>query len=535
MKKYKSTLYGVSALALAIGLSACTSEPNDDGGQGATDGGSDSGEPQEGGDFVLVMQSHASGLDPHQVNDVPSGQVQEQMFEGLLDFDDNLELQPQLAEDYEVEDNKIWFKLREGVTFHDGEPFNADAVKANIERITDEAVGSQRAFLFDEISEINVINDYEIEFFTEEPFAPLLYSFAHNGGFMISPAVIEEDYAAMEDGEQPYTAVNANPVGTGYFKYESGVAGSDDIVMTRNEDYWDEETYLDSVTFRVVPELTTRVSEVERGDAHFAEPVDSTSIPQIEAMSDASLIETESISASYYGFNTEIEPFDNPDVRRAIAMAINKETILNDLMDGYGRVASAPVPPRVDGHDENIESIEFDPEAAKELLEEAGVENLEVEIRTNDSDTRVRMANYMISALEEIGITATMNASDFPTYLEDTANGNHEMYILGWSSATAEADYALAPLFHSESSAASGNRSFYSNPDVDRLIEEAAVEIDEEKRQELYSEAQQIIVDDAPVVFTTYTNYLNVMRDNVHDFVISPQGGYNLHRTYFSN
>lgn len=462
------------------------------------------------------------------MNDVPSGQIQEQIYEGLVKFDEELNIVESLAEDFEADGNRLWFKLREDVTFHDGEAFNAEAVKANIERIIDPDINSQRAFLFEDISEINVIGDYEIEFLTEEVYAPLIFSFAHGGGFMISPAVIAEDYEAMEGGAEPYTVVNEKPMGTGYFKYQSGVAGSGDIVMERNEDYWGDNALLDTVTFKVVPDLSTRVAEIERGDAHLALGVDSTAIPQIDAMPDGELLQTEGISASYYGFNTTVEPFDNPDVRRAIAMAIDNESILNNIMDGYGRAAQGPIPPSVFGYDDSLETIPYDPEAARELLADAGVEDLSVEIRTNDSDTRVRMANYMIAALEDIGVSATINASDFPTYLEDTANGNHEMYILGWSSATADADYALAPLFHSESSAASGNRSFYSNEEVDSLLEAAVVEADENTRLQMYSDAQQIIMDEAPMVFTTYTDYLKAVRSEVEGLVITASDGIEL-------
>ncbi len=528
MKRFKRPFYSVIALTVAVGLAACTSDEPDENTGGSPDGGEATG---EGGDLVIAMQSEISGFDPHQVNDVPSGQVQNQVFEGLVAFDEDMNIEERLAESYEAVDNTLTFKLREGIQFHDGEAFNAEAVKTNIERITDEDIASQRAFLFEEITEINVLDEYEIEFVTEEPFAPLIFSFAHSGGNMISPAVIEEDYAAMEDGEQPFTAVNANPAGTGYFKYESGGIGTE-IVLSKNEDYWGETALLDTVTFKVVPDGNTRVAEVSTGDSHVIEPLDVSAIPQLESTDGASMLETQSISASYFGFNTEKEPFDNPDVRRAIAMAIDNEVILDNIWEGHGIVANGPIAPGVVGYDESISPIEFDPEGARELLEEAGAEDLSISLMTNDSEARLDIATYIESALSDVGINVTINSSDFPTYLEATANGEHEMYILGWSSATGDADYALAPLFHTDNHGTAGNRSFYSNPELDQLLEDAAQEIDEDTRAEMYKEAQEIIVNDAPVVFSYYQEYLNGVRDEVKGFKRSMTGDILLQETY---
>lgn len=528
MKRFKRPFYSVVALTVAVGLTACTSDEPDEGTGESPDGGETTG---EGGDLVIAVQSDISGFDPHQVNDVPSGQIQNQVYEGLVAFDEDMNIEERLAESYDIEDNTLTFQLREGIEFHDGEAFNAEAVKANIERITDEDLTSQRAFLFEEITEINVLGEYEIEFVTEEPFAPLIFSFAHSGGNMISPAVIEEDYAAMENGEQPFTAVNANPAGTGYFKYESGGIGTE-IVLSKNEDYWGENALLDTVTFKVVPDGNTRVAEVSTGDSHIIEPLDISAIPQLESTDGASMLETQSISASYYGFNVEKEPFDNPDVRRAIAMAIDNNVILDNILEGHGIVANGPIAPGVVGYDESIEPIEYDPEGARELLEEAGIENLSISLMTNDSEARVDTATYIESALSEIGINLTINSTDFPTYLEASANGEHEMFLLGWSSATGDADYALAPLFHTENQGSAGNRAFYSNPELDELLDNAAKEIDEDTRAEMYKEAQEIIVQEAPVVFTTYSEYLNGVRDEVKGLKRSPTGDILLQEVY---
>ncbi|GAF23865.1 LOW QUALITY PROTEIN: oligopeptide ABC transporter, periplasmic oligopeptide-binding protein OppA [Bacillus sp. JCM 19047] len=537
MKRNKAPFYAVLALTATLGLAACADDGQGDGGSSNGDNGEDAtGEAVEGGDLVLAEQSDIVGLDPHQVNDVPSGHVQYQVYEGLLTFDENMDLQNVLAEDYSWNDegNVLTFQLKEGVTFHDGAEFNADAVKANIERITDEAVGSQRAFLFEGIEEINVLGDYEIEFVLEEPDVAFLFSFAHSGGFMISLDVIEEDYAAMEDGQQPYTAVNANPAGTGYFKYESGTVGSSDLVFTRNDDHWSgEPAILDSVTFKTVPDTSARLAELTTGDSHFI-TLDAAGLAQLEGIGDADLKVTDSISGSYFGFNTEVEPFDDVRVRQAIAMAVDKEVVIDNLLEGYGFPANSPVAPGVIGHDENAEALPFDVDAAKELLAEAGYEDgFSTSIMTNDSPARIQLAEYMQSALAELNIELEVQQVEWATYLEDTANGEHEMFILGWSSATGDADYALAPLYHTDNFGSSGNRAFYSNAELDEILNEAVAEVDENARMDLYAQAQEIANEEVPLVFTHYTQYLHGVRDQVQGIIVTPTDNWVLNEAHF--
>ncbi|WP_059106116.1 glutathione ABC transporter substrate-binding protein [Shouchella shacheensis] len=534
MKRLKKPFYGVMALGLAVGLGACASEPNDGDSAGGDDGDNGSAEGNgEAGDLVISMQSEITSFDPHDANDVPTNQVQDQIYETLIEFDEDMELQPVLAEDWQIEDNTITFQLQEGVTFHDGEEFNAEVVKKNIDRITDEEIASQRAFLFNDITEINVLGDYEIEFVTEEPLAPLIYSFAHSGGNMISPASIDEDYAAMEDGEQPTTYVNEHPVGTGYFKHESGTTDQE-IVLAKNEDYWGEAAKLDTVTFKVVPDGNTRVAEVQSGTSHISEPTETQSAAQVEETEGMHLEVTDSLSTNYIGFNTQKEPFDDPDVRRAISMAVDNESVVELLLNGYGIPATGPMAPDVIGYDPDVDGIPYDPEGAKELLAEAGFEEGELEftISTNDTQTRQDLAEYVQGQLQEIGVTANIELVEWGAYLEQTGEGNHDMFVLGWGSATGDADYSLDPIFHSDNFGDPGNRFFYENEEVDQLLDEAAAEMDHDARMDLYSEAQEIITEDAPAIFVDYKQDLNAVHDSVVDFKRHPTGTLMLHEAY---
>ncbi|SDC70156.1 glutathione ABC transporter substrate-binding protein [Shouchella lonarensis] len=531
MKPLKKSVYGVCALALAVGLAACSSEPTDDGKkkEGEGNGAAGSG---EGGDLVIAMMSAPVNLDPHGVGDVASSQIQDLIYERLIQFDENRELEPVLAKDWKEEGNKLTFELQEGIKFHDGEDFNAEVVKKNIERIKDEDLASQRAFLFEKVSEINVLGDYEIEFVTEEPFVPLVYSFAHSGGSMISPASIDADYEAIEAGAKPYTKVSEKPAGTGYFKYDSGVAGSSEIVLKKNEDYRDGPPKLDSVTFKHVKEASTRLAEVESGNSHIADSVEVSLLNQLDNMQGAHLSVTDGIAGSYYGFNAKKKPFDNPDVRRAIAMAIDNKVIVDNIWNGQAILPTGPIPPGVFGYDESIQPLPYDPEKAKELLDKAGVKDLSFSITTNDNPQRKATAEYMQSELGKLGINVEVKEQEWATFLEATANGEHDMFILGWGAATGDGDYALEPLFHTDRQGAPGNRSFYSNTELDEILDQAAREEDEKVRLDLYKKAQEIVIEDAPVVYTNYTKYLKGIRDEVKNVRVDADDKYNLYETY---
>lgn len=536
MKKTAKSLFLLAvALLFSMLLAACASEP-DEGGTGS-DGANEGAEGgSEGGDLVIATAADIVSLDPAGSNDQPSSNVQANIFETLVTYDQNMELQPGLAEEWEAVEDNVWeFKLREGVTFHDGSEFNAEVVKANIERILDPEVASPRAFLYEMVTEVEVVDDYTVRFVTEYPFSPLPAHLAHNGGGMVSLEQIEADYAAMEEGEEPGSVINENPVGTGFFKFEEWQSGQH-VRLVKNEDYWGEPAKLDSVTFKVVGEDLTRVAELETGDSHVSDPLSPSDVAQIEATEGVNVQQQVSTSLSYVGFNADKEPFDDPKVRQAITMAIDKDQIIEGIYDGIGTPAVGPLAPNVFGYDENVTGIEYDPERAKELLAEAGYEDgFSTTIWTNDQRERIDMATNIQSQLKEIGIDAEIEVLEWGAYLEQTANGEHDMFMLGWSTVTGDADYGLYALFHSSMEGEPGNRTFLDDPEIDELLDEARQESDEAKRQELYSEVQEKLVELAPMLYIHHQDYLLGVRDEVKGLVQDPTGIIRLHETTLEN
>ncbi|WP_017729648.1 glutathione ABC transporter substrate-binding protein [Halalkalibacterium ligniniphilum] len=529
-----SLLLMMLALMLSVVLAACASEPDGDSApaEDADEEQATNGEGS-GGDLVIATLSEAVSLDPHGSNDTPSTNIASNIYEQLVWQDENLELQPGLAESWEPIDETTWeFKLREGIKFHDGTEFNADAVKANIDRILDPEVASPRSFLFNMITEVEVVDPTTVRFHTEYPFAPLPAHLAHNGGGMISPQSIEEDYAAMEAGEEPGSVISSNPVGTGYFKFDEWASGQY-VRLVNNPDYWGEPAKLDSVTFKVVPEDLTRIAELETGDSHISDPLSPSDVSRVENTEGLYVNHQQSVAVSYIGFNMDKEPFNDVRVRQAISMAIDKDQIIQGTFDGAGIPAIGPIAPNVFGYDESVEGLEYNVERAKELLAEAGYpDGFSTTISTNDNRERIDAATNVQAQLAEIGIDAEVEVVEWGAYLEQTASGNSEMFVLGWTTVTGDADYGLYPLFHSDNVGEPGNRTFLRDEELDALLLEARQTTDEAERLALYKEAQEKLVELAPMLFIHHQEFLLGVREEVKGLWQHPTQILMLHDVY---
>ena len=524
---------------LALVLAACaggddSEDTSKDSGDTGTETNTDSGTTEEaaaGGDLIIAELSDASSLDPHGSNDVPSSNIQSNLYETLVNRDANGELVPGLAESWTQVDDLTWeFKLKQGVTFHDGEAFNADAVKASFDRLLDPEVASPRAFLFEMVTEVKVVDESTVQFVTEYPFSPLLAHLTHNGGSIISPKSIEEDYAAMEadSSVKAGSVIGTNPVGTGPFKFESWTPGTE-IKLVKFAEYAGTPVHIDSVTFKVVPESATRVAELQSGYAHIIGAVEPGQVANVNTFDGASVLETASSSLTYLGFNTEKEPFNDPKVRQAISKAIDRPTLIDGIYEGFGIPAISPLAPGIFGYTEDVTSMAYNIDEAKALLAEAGyADGFKTTIWTNDNPARQQVAIVLQEELKKLNIQAEIEVMEFGSYLEKTAAGEHDMFILGWSNPTGDADYGLYALFHSSQHGDPGNRSFYTSEKVDELLEKGRREADPTAREAIYKEALQLISDESPMAFVLHPYTLTGVSDKVSGFNVGTDSIYQL-------
>ena len=544
--KRKYYIYLLMA-ALMIIMAACTSDSDVE----VTDEEGNTEETNTGGDLVASYATDVSSLDPAGQNDLPSDQRRNVIYEGLLYLNDELEPEPRLAEDYEQTDETTWvFNLREGVQFHDGTEFNAEAVKANIERIVDPAVASSRANIFEMIEEINVVDEYTVEIITEYPFAALPNYLAHDAGGMVSKAVIDEDYqnaldeaeldmtldefyeqraaggaeyeeTADEVGRATGTIVEQKPVGTGYMQFQSRSPG-ENVVVERFDDYWDEPAKLDTITFKVVAEDASRIAELESGQSHFIQGFDNAQWERIENHPEMETHPVYNLSNEYVGMNTQKGPLEDKRVRQAIGHMVDKDTIMEGIYYGVGRTMKGALQEEILGYNEDLEDLEYNPERATELLEEAGYgDGFDLTIMTNDTPERVDLAIYLQEELKTVGINLNIEQLEWGAYLEAVSNGEHDLFILGWPNPVGDPDQGIWPLFHSSMQGAAGNRSFFDNAEVDELLEQGRRELDDTKREEIYQEIDRILVEEQPAVFIRQSQSANAARTEVEGLYIS--------------
>ncbi|MDW0116216.1 glutathione ABC transporter substrate-binding protein [Sporosarcina thermotolerans] len=483
---------------------------------GKSEGGGKSSETK---DLIVATLSDATKLDPHLGTDIPSANIYHgRIYEGLVYQDKNMEIQPLLATSWEKLDDLTWeFTLRENVKFHDGTDFTAEAVKRTIERVLDEKTASARANLFEMITEVKVINDHKVQLITEYPYAPLLANLSHYASGIISPT-------AIDSGKE----IAQNPVGTGPYKLANWKIGQE-IKLEQFDKYWGKQSGLKTITFKVIPEDSTRVAMVETGEAHIADPVPVTEVDRITNSDSMKLVRSDSLGNDYIGFNLNKEPFNNVKVRQAISYAIDTESIISGVYNNVGTLATSTMGPAIWGFNDKLKGYSYDLEKAKALMAEAGYKDgFKTTIWTNDNKARMDVAEVVQSQLKGLGIDLEIKVVEWGAYLEGTGKGEHDMFILGWSNMTGDADYNQYFLFHSAAHGNTGNRAFYSNPKVDDLINKGRQETDPEKRLAIYAEAQEIEMNDAPMIFFRNSEYISAIGKNVQGFWIHPSGVYML-------
>lgn len=505
-------LGGLLAISLVgmTALAGCTSSDS------TADKGKATTDPKAGGTLTIARKADANNLDPQFITNIPSANyIFGKVYEGLLRTDKNMEYQPSLAVEWKQVDDITWeFKLREGVAFHDGTPFTADAVKKTMQRALDPKVNSPRASNFSMVKEVKAVDNYTVQFILDYPYAPILSILASNEGSILSPKAIAEHSDTLAK----------NPVGTGPFKFQSWTPGQE-MILAKNDSYWGDIPKVDNVIYKVVPEDTTRIAMVESGEAQIGDQLPVTELERVQGSSDMTLSRTEGLGVEYIGFNVKKKPFDDVRVRQAIAHAIEKDSIIKGVYNNVGSRASSALSPKVIGFNPNLQDYDYNVNKAKELLAEAGYPNgFKTSIVTDDRKERINLGEVIQSQLKGIGIELEIKVMEYGAYLDVTGKGEHNMFIGGWGNATGDADYNQYNVFHSSSQGSKGNLAFYSNPEVDKLIEAGRREKDLEKRKAIYAKAQDIELKDSPLIPIRTIDHVSVTAKNVKGFWLNPVG-----------
>ena len=469
-------------------------------------------------------------LDPAFAAGVDTGDMVAKIYDGLMRYDyESTDVVPNLAERVEVNDDAtvFTFHLHRDVTFHDGHPLTARDVKYSFERLLDPDTASPLTWVLedtgivgveefvngdvDEVIGIEVVDDYTVRISLLRPYAMFLHHLA------MPAAHIVPEHIASQLG--PGEDLSGNPIGTGPFKFAGRVRDSH-LDLVANEDYFAGRPHIDGVHYRIITEDLIAWEEFNAGN------LDAVGIPSallLDVINDPAyadrLHSTEELAVFYFALNQRVEPLNDVRVRRAIAMAIDRQAIIDGPYNGTDKLANAPIPPGLAGYDESIEPIPYDPEGARRLLAEAGYPNgFEMEIWSTRAETTIAVTELIQFFLSEVGIRATINQVDFGVLIENAIAGRAPAFYLSWYADYADAYNFLHPLYV----ATGAQRYGYSNPRVAELLEEAKTMAELEDRVPLYQEAQRLIVEDVPVVYIRYPVSYSVVREGVTGLLDHP-------------
>lgn len=450
---------------------------------------------------VIAVSGEATTLDPHKSFSGNVFVVTNQIYESLIARSPDGSLQPRLATEWKAVNETTWeLKLRQGAKFQDGEPFNAEAVKFSLERLKDPATKGPGAYIVTMIKEIKVIDEQTVQLITDKPFAPLPAHLAHPVAAMVSPKAAAGD-------------LGKSPVGTGPFKYVDWKAG-DSVTLAANPEYWGGKPKLESVTFRIIPQTGTQLVELQAGTVDLINGVQPEKFTELSTSKTLTATKFLGWGSLVLGFNTQEGPLAKPEVRQAIARALDREAMVTALRQGMAEKSTGLIPPTVAGADKNLKPIPYDVAAAKELLTKAGVTlPLKLKLNTYEGAETKQIAGAIQAQLKEIGIDLEIVVSDFGAYSTEIAKPDHGLYLTSWGTVTMDADYAYYAFLHSGQHEAD-NKSFYANSAVDKLLEEARSTADQKARDAAYAQVESIIQNDLPYLTVYYplTSYAKNQR-----------------------
>lgn len=467
-------------------------------------------QPSEAATVVVANPGEPPTLDPNLTFQGFSFLITNQVAETLVYKDEN-GFQPLLATDWEAVDERTWrLSLREGVTFHDGTPFDAEAVKFTIERILDPANQAQGRFVVSMIEEVRVIDSHTVELVTDSPFAPLLAHLTHPMTAIVSPTAVETLGADF----------GRNPVGTGPFVFESWQAG-DQVTLRRNENYWGGAPEIDTVIIRTILEASTQVVELRSGAVDFIFNVSPDHMQDLSSRAGIAVRKELGWGSTHLGFNVTQGPFADVRVRRAVAHALNTEAMATQLRQGLALPAGDLVPETVWGA-ADIEAYAYDPAEARRLLAEAGYPNgFRTSLITFESPELRQIAEAVQFLLMEVGIQADVQILEYGSYVAEVSQADREgMFMSTWGTVTLDADYALYALLHS-SQIPDNNVSFYENAVVDELLDAARRNADEDFRLDAYKQVADIAHDELPIFALYYPLFSYAKNDRVEGEVIN--------------
>ena len=460
--------------------------------------------------LIIGGYSEAIGLDPRLETDVPSFQRISIIMEPLVKFNVDMQVAPALAKSWHVSDDTMTlsFVLHDGVNWHDGVAFTAEDVKYTFEWVLDPDHGAPNRGLYIDIAEIEVVSDTEVVFHLRQPNSFLLNNIAR------MPITPRHD-ADRADFRQ-------SPIGTGSYKLVSW-ARDDRMVLVENKDYWGGRPNVPNIVFRAIPEDATRLLALEAQEIDLYQGgVVGRELERLEADPNIVVKRAPGTGYEYLGFNTQVEGLSDPRVRQALSHLLDREAVLARVLWGVGTPGVGPVSEALPWFNPDVYDYDYNPERARELLAEAGYGpgDLTFKLYTDERVNRVRVAEIVQFEAEQVGIHVEVLIEEWGAYLTRIQQtGDFDLFMLGWAGQL-DPDRAMIRQFSTQGA---NNYGKYSNERVDYLLDAGRVVPPESQESlDIYGEAQEIVVSEAPYAFVSYSAEVGLSQPWIENWEVHP-------------
>lgn len=454
--------------------------------------------------------------DPHSWDPIATfllswSNVANSVFEGLVNRDNDLKLNPGLATSWEyLDDNTLQFKLRQNVVFQDGEPFNADAVVFTFDRLLgDEGKKGPQQSNYTSIDHVEKVDDYTVNFILKSKDPVLLTKLAGYGAVIVPPKYVKEK-GAQYFGE--------HPIGTGPYKMTSYKKDSE-VVLEKNDQYWQKDKpKIGKVIFHIIPEASTRLADFQTGAIDIMSNVEISQTQTVDDLGYAALQSVDSPTVYQLRFDVSKKPVDNVKVRKAINYAIDKDSIIKQVLNGYGKSISTFQSTLSFGNNPDLKPYPYDPDKAKDLLKEAGIASgTSIDIYISGSNSTFKEVAQAVAAyMEQVGLKANIKTVDNSTLNSDLIPNAKagQMYYQGWGGWTLDFDNTAYLLYHKGEL---WDPSF-SDAKVDELLNKERSTVDQDERAAIFKELTQRLYDLAPGVNLYQAQALYAVNNRVQNF-----------------
>ena len=496
-----------------------------------------SSEPHRGGTVIRHLESECNTLNWVLYTSVYENYILRLLYDNLLDRDENLEIIPVLAKDYSISDDhlEISVTLRDDIYWHDGVPITSADVKFTMDKILDPAIPAlNKQGYFNKLDYVEVVDEKTVVFHWKEPYAPSLHAITQ-----LAP-IPKHIYDTEDFLRNPY---NRKPVGSGPFKFEEWRT-SQYISVVRNDNYYRDPPYLDRVVFKIIPDGSVALNALKAGE------LDEMRVTQIQwerQTNDPAFLEKFNKhlyyvpAYNYIGWNCRSVWFKDKLVRQAMSQLFDCESINAKLYSGYAKLVSGPFYINHWSYDKSVKPWRFNPAEAKEKLQQAGwidrdndgildKDGIKFEfefIIPSGGQTGKQYTQILQEECAKVGIVVKIRQLEGATFFEKVDKGEFDACALQWR---LDIDPDIFDTFHSSQVPPKGlNHVFYSNPEVDRLLEAGRVEFDQKKREEIYHQIHRIIHDDSPYTFVVTVPEKRPINKRIKNVIISPDGPFNFY------